>query len=91
MVLSMIREWRITSKIFAMTIFTVNGYMFMHVLQVREYALGILFLLCVMKLTLMIVDYDEIESLPKFRWLYILYGTTAGLAAMNQFWIIPTV
>jgi hypothetical protein len=90
-VLSIIREWRITTKIYAMTIFTVNGYMFMHILQVREYPLGILFLLCVIKLTLMIVDYNEIESPLKFRWLNILYGTTAGLAAINQFWIVPTL
>jgi hypothetical protein len=90
MLLLIIRDWRTTSKIYAVAVFTVNGYMFMHVLQVREYTLGILFLLCVIKLTLMIVDYDESESPQKFRGLYILYGTTAGFAAINQFWIVPT-
>ena len=90
-ILNIIKNWRVTSKIYAMTIFAMNGYMFMHVLQVREYALGILFLLCVIKLTLMIVDYDERECPPKFRWLYILYGITAGLAAINQLWIFPVL
>ena len=90
-ILRITKDWRAPSKIYLLTVFAVNGYMFMHVLQVREYPLGILFLLCVMKLTLMIVDYDERESPPKFRWLYVLYGTTVGLAAINQFWIVPTL
>jgi hypothetical protein len=90
-ILRIARNWRMISKIYAMMVFAVNGYMFMHVLQVREYALGILFLLCIIKLTLMIVDYDESECESKFLWLYILYGITAGLAAINQFWIVPSL
>ena len=87
MILSITRDWRVTSRIYAITIFAMNSYMFMHVLQVREYALGILFLLCVMKLTLMLVDYDGRESVPKFPWLYIFYGTTVGLAKAHP--VVP--
>jgi hypothetical protein len=86
--LQMTKEWPFVSRLFLILTTYLSSLMFMHVLHVREYPLGFLFLAMV---------YFAIERLMRRKTgplivdipLYGALGLLIGLATLNSFWILP--
>ena len=66
-----------------------SGYLLMHVLQVREYALGLLFLAAVYACTYRLAQRQADPLRASDVALYGGYGLLAGAACLNSFWIVP--
>lgn len=86
--LQMTRDWPFAPRLFLILTTYFSSGMFMHVLQVREYSLGFLFLAAVYFAAERLMRRDTrrfaIDIVP-----YGALGLLIGLATLNSFWIAP--
>lgn len=86
--LQMTKEWRFVPRLFLIVTTYFSSLMFMHVLHVREYPLGFLFLAAVYFSTERLMRRTPrrfaADILP-----YGAFGLLIGLATLNSFWIVP--
>jgi hypothetical protein len=85
------RRWPLLPRVVLILGTVLNGYLMMHVLQIREYSLGCLFLLLVYLFAYSLFERGlrPISSAEIGR--YSAFGLIVGIAALNSFWIVPAV
>jgi hypothetical protein len=86
--LRMTREWPFAPRLFLILTTYFSSLMFMHVLQVREYPLGFLFLIAVYFATEGLIR-RKLRSLAVDIIPYGAFGLLIGLATLNSLWIVP--
>jgi hypothetical protein len=80
-------SWRTTPRVFLLLTFAFNAFLIMHVLQIREYILGVAFYVWTTWLTL------RLDALPlrrlraDFAW-FVLYAVLLTLAFYTQLWAV---
>ncbi len=86
--LQMTKEWPFAIRLFLILTTYFSSLMFMHVLQVREYPLGFLFLAATYFSTERLMRRQTrrfaADILP-----YGAFGLLIGMASLNSFWILP--
>jgi hypothetical protein len=87
--LRMTRTWPLLARWYLAVTTFFSGYLLMHVLQVREYMLGLLFLALVYSFTFQLLQRELREPAAWNPALYAAYGALVGVASLNSFWIVP--
>jgi hypothetical protein len=86
--LQMTKDWFFSSRLFLILTTYFSSLMFMHVLQLREYPLGLFFLATVYFTSEGLMRRRRrsfaVDTLP-----FGAFGLLIGIATLNSFWIIP--
>jgi hypothetical protein len=83
------RRWPPVAALYLVGTIAFSGYFATHVLQIREYTLGLLFLLLVYLYSCRLVQRSERTPLFPNILQHVAYGLLAVGACLNSFWILP--
>jgi hypothetical protein len=83
------RRWPPVAALYLVGTVAFSGYFAMHVLQIREYTLGLLFLLLIYFYSCRLVQRSERTPLFPDILQHVAYGFLAVGACLNSFWILP--
>lgn len=85
--LALSREWRLLPRLFLLGAFSFNAYLFMHVLQIREYILGVAFYIWSTWLVLRLVERKLSLGWADSAW-FAAYGILLVLGFYVQTWVV---
>ncbi len=80
--LALSRDWRPSARLFLLSLFSFNAYLFMHVLQIREYTAGVAFYIWTSWLVLRL-DARRLER----PWADTAWFTAYGMALVVGFYL----
>ena len=84
--LSLSKTWRLVPRLFLLGIFAFNAYLFMHVLQIREYIVGVAFYIWSTWLVLRLIARPLERSWSDVAW-FVAYGILLTLGFFVQSWV----
>ena len=79
--------WRLLPRLFALGVFGFNAYLFMHVLQVREYIVGVTFYIWSTWLVLRLDRRPLVRPWADTAW-FAAYGVLLALGFFVQSWVV---
>lgn len=85
--LVMTAGWRLAPRVFLLLTFAFNAFLIMHVLQIREYILGVVFYVWTTWLALKLDTRPLSRPLDDMGW-FVLYGVLLALGFYTQLWIV---
>ncbi len=85
--LALSRGWQLVPRLFLLGIFSLNAYLFMHVLQLREYIVGIAFYVWSTWLVLRLDHRILGRSWADVGW-FASYGALLAIGFYTQLWVI---
>jgi len=89
--LALSRGWRLTSRLFLLGLFSFNAFLFMHVLQIREYTAGLAFYVWSTWLVLRLDTRQLARPWADVAW-FSAYGVLLTLGFFVQSWVVfPSV
>lgn len=80
-------QWRLPPRLFLLGLFSFNAYLFMHVLQVREYMAGVTFYVWSTWLVLYLEQRSMGRPWPDVAW-FSVYGVVLALGFFLQTWVV---
>jgi hypothetical protein len=87
--LSLTASWPVVPRVLLVIGTFANGYAFMHVLQIREYTLGLFFLSCIFFYTCFLARRVSEPLRLAEAGLWLGYGLLLAVASFNSLWILP--
>ncbi len=85
--LALSRDWRLPPRLFLVGVFSFNAYLFMHVLQIREYILGVAFYIWSTWLVLRLLERSLSRVWADIAW-FAAYGFLLVFGFYVQTWIV---
>ena len=79
--------WRLAPRLFLLSAFSFNAYLLMHVLQIREYILGVSIYIWSTWLVLQLVDRNLRQAWRDIAW-FAAYGLLLTLGFYVQTWVV---
>ncbi len=86
-ILAFVKRWRPIPQIVALSVFAFNSYLMMHVMQIREYTLGITVMIWTSYFALRLFRLD-LRSIPTALPWFVGYGLLLCIGFFNQSWIV---
>ncbi|MDI1334742.1 MAG: hypothetical protein PSU94_01035 [Lacunisphaera sp.] len=81
------REWRLAPRLFLLGVFSFNAYLFMHVLQIREYIAGVAFYIWSTWVVLELEQRPLARPRDEMPW-FAGYGGLLALGFYVQSWVV---
>ena len=85
--LALSRGWPLVPRLFALSLFSLNAYLFMHVLQLREYIVGLAFYVWSSWLVLQLDRRPLGRAWADVGW-FAAYGVLLTLGFFTQSWVV---
>ena len=79
--------WRLVPRVFLLGLFAFNAYLFMHVLQIREYIAGVAFYVWFTWLVLRLLRRELVSARVDVPW-FVAYGVLLTLGFYVQSWVV---
>lgn len=85
--LALSKTWRLVPRLFLIGLFSFNAYLFMHVLQLREYVLGVTFYVWSTWFVLQLDRRELGREWTDVAW-FTAYGVLLTLGFFSQSWVV---